>query len=73
MPRGAADSFANQFYSAGRWRDEADKWERLADLAETDGDASHVEHARQQASACRQNARLKEVEDAYPEGGNALK
>ncbi|MFN3705302.1 MAG: hypothetical protein ACK4WM_04845 [Thermoflexales bacterium] len=51
------------FLSAAKWREEADKYERLAKMAEADGDKFHAERARRNAAQCRENARIKEIDN----------
>ena len=62
MPMNASDWHSKTFQDAAWWRAEADKWERLSASAEEDGDADHADRASSQAANCRQNARLKEVD-----------
>ena len=59
--RGPRDWWAKSFYTAADWREEADKYEELAKLAERDGDTFYAERARADAALCRQHAREKEV------------
>lgn len=63
MPTYASDWHAKTFQNASWWRAEAQKWDQLALAADLDGDKRHATHARDEAAQCRQNARLKEMEE----------
>lgn len=52
------------FCSAPEWREAAEKYERLAKMADADGDTFHAEMARKNAAQCRENARMKEISNA---------
>lgn len=60
--RNPNDWHAKSFWSAEQWRDEADKYERLSAAAEADGDDHYAKMASVDAARCRQNARLKEID-----------
>lgn len=63
MPISSHNWHAKTYQDAAFWRAEADKWERLAAMAESDGDEWHARCASNEAANCRQNARLKELEE----------
>lgn len=58
-PYSPNDLWAQSFLSSDEWRAEADKWESLANGASLDGDARQEKYCRENAAACRHNARVR--------------
>ncbi|MEM6477245.1 MAG: hypothetical protein AAF687_13890 [Pseudomonadota bacterium] len=57
MPRTAYNAFARKSFKSADWLAEANKHERIATLADEDGDTHHAQLARNEAALCRQRAR----------------
>lgn len=55
-----------KLWTAERLRAEAERWEQLAKLADSDGDAGYAENARHQAARLREAARHREVDTTKP-------
>ena len=62
-PRSPNDWWAQSFFTPDQWREEADKWESLANGASLDGDARHERYCSENAADCRHNARVRALND----------